>query len=525
MTKLNILILVIKIYVIGVLIAAAIISPPAASFVPLILLAWYLFLWRWPLSAILILLTQYFVFASIPLLLSGTLPFWAGSLFSLPVLGIIHINLQQAALQIKFHPSERTRGLTGLSLTSLSLALAILSVSIVFANWALLMAGIILCVYLGSLFIFVYNNFPVKTILEDQIQLRLLAGKQEHVQVNLKPLTRYGSRLLIESDQSWVKVINNNLLLKDEAITLRLSLSPELSGPSPAKLRASALDRWGLIQTNFLIEPVNLLVIPRARYASWLAQQYLAGTRPGSLLLVSNIGAIKAAQGLRRGIEYYGNRLYQSGDSLKNIDWKHTCKYDELVSKEFTEPRGQPAIILVNLVAGDAEEADLLAYNIIVTAISLGRENIPAVISAYNHQDVILITEYLSAQELVLRSLQVVKEIVTLRNREKYLNPPNISRLKSNLNRLKQIEGHSAGVLSELLEVEYKNLLAESRINPVTLALSRALAKVPQQSSVVTISHRNHDAESLAFNSYRLSKKGVALINIDLLPAKGRGRT
>jgi len=78
------------------------------------------------------------------------------------------------------------------------------------------------------------------------------------------------------------------------------------------------------------------------KYAAWLTRQYLAGTKPGSLPIVSNIQAIKPLLGLRRGIEYYGSQLYQPGDSLKSIDWKHSAKYDKLISKEFIEFHGRP---------------------------------------------------------------------------------------------------------------------------------------------------------------------------------------
>ncbi|GAI15654.1 unnamed protein product, partial [marine sediment metagenome] len=93
---------------------------------------------------------------------------------------------------------------------------------------------------------------------------------------------------------------------------------------------------------------------------AWLAKRYLAETKPGVLPLISNISALRPIHGLRRGVEYYGSQLYQPGDSLKSIDWKHSVKYNELISKEFTELHGQPAIILINLAVGNAEEADKL---------------------------------------------------------------------------------------------------------------------------------------------------------------------
>lgn len=128
------------------------------------------------------------------------------------------------------------------------------------------------------------------------------------------------------------------------------------------------------------------MVIPRATYADYLARQYLSGSKTGRLPLVSSVGAVKSLYGLRQHIEFYGNRMYQPGDSIKNIDWKHSVKYNELVSPEFFEVQGQPMIMLVNLVAGSVDESDKLAYNIIAAALSLAQDGIPTAIAAYDDQ-------------------------------------------------------------------------------------------------------------------------------------------
>jgi hypothetical protein len=69
-------------------------------------------------------------------------------------------------------------------------------------------------------------------------------------------------------------------------------------------------------------------------------------------------------------------------------------------------------------------------------------------------------------------------------------------------------------VLAELLQLEYQSLDNTARINPVTKALLETLAKVDKQSNIVVISQRNHDAEALAFNVSRFTRKGNAVINV-----------
>jgi len=56
-------------------------------------------------------------------------------------------------------------------------------------------------------------------------------------------------------------------------------------------------------------------------------------------------------------VEYFDSRSYQPGDLLKNIDWKHTLKLNQLIVKEYIEVGGQVAIIAVNLSVTDAEVA------------------------------------------------------------------------------------------------------------------------------------------------------------------------
>jgi hypothetical protein len=256
------------------------------------------------------------------------------------------------------------------------------------------------------------------------------------------------------------------------------------------------------------------VVIPRARYARWLAQKYISGTGAGNLPFISSLSPGENDRGLRQGIEYYGSRLYQPGDSLKNIDWKHTSKYNELITKEFSEFQGQPAILLVNLASGSSEEADKLAYNIILTALSLGSENIPAALAVYDQEKVIMVSSALPAMPLLVRSMQIIKEIVILPSPARYLETADVLRLQANIRRVGQTDSPPSSALKQLLLAEYTNLSHSARLNPCTLALNAVMAKTEERSSIVVISQRNHDAEALAFQAYRLTRRGNAIIYI-----------
>ena len=146
------------------------------------------------------------------------------------------------------------------------------------------------------------------------------------------------------------------------------------------------------------------------------------------------------------------------------------------------------------------EEKDKLAYNIIVAALSLAQDGIPTALAAYDDQGVILSTPSLASHELTVRTLEIVKEIVTRENTAKSLNPPDVARLRANIRRLSETESAPAGVLRELLQIELKNLGHIARSSHCTAALNEVMMKANQQSTVLVISNQNHDAEALAVN-------------------------
>lgn len=505
-----------KVYVAAALIIATILSPLSLSFAPILLLVWYLYLWRWPINAFVNLLTEYFMFFAIAILL--TLP--VGSLFSLlialPVLLLVNRGLREAAESTTYQVTRYKRKPTSIYITLFLIATTSLGISLLLNSLSILIASATVITYFVILGGLIFRQFPLKPVEEVQVQQRMVAGSEEHLYIKLTTKTKMGGLLFIDSPYGWLKIRPDILSLKESRLLVEVSLSPTLSGPSTIKLQGHATDRWGIMQTKFELEPIHLYVIPRARYADWLARKYLAKTKRGTLPLISNINieVLKPIYGLRRGAEYYGSQLYQPGDSLKNIDWKHSLKYNELITKEFTEFHGQSAIILINLTVGNVEEADKLAYKIIVTAISLARENIPAALAVYNHEGVRVTTQTLQARQLLFQSLQVAKEMVTSIDPVKYLNPPDITRLRANINRIRFVESTSSKRLTQLLELEYKILNDNARLNPATKALTEAFTKVDKQSNIVIISHHNHDAEALAFNAFSFARKGNAVITV-----------
>jgi hypothetical protein len=314
------------------------------------------------------------------------------------------------------------------------------------------------------------------------------------------------------SSCDWVVLDSSPLALVYGTNTIQLTVKPTFSGPQRILLGGYCLDRWGLSRVDFEIEPAAPVIIPRAHYAAWLAKKFLAGSYPG---ISTGIKAFKFLPEMGHGLEYYGSRLYQSGDSLKNIDWKHSLKHDELISREFIEPQGQPVLMLINLVAGGTEQADRLALDIISGAISLAVEKLPASIAAYNGETVVTVTGMLSSAKLVSCALDLIERIRVIPFPARYLNPPDLAKMKSNLARLRLLPGQAARTLEELMQVEYANLHRAAVGSVATEALMKGLARTGRPCTVAVISGRNHDAEALSYLTLSIAKdKRIAITAI-----------
>ena len=507
--------IVLKIYTIAALIVAAVWSPLTFSFIPILLLVWFLYQWRWPLSHLVDFLTQFFLFFAIGLLFSPIVGSYFALLMSLPLIGAIDLKLRDIGRVSLPDAGSLTRSITNIGMVIISITTGILIVGLLVGSITLLLACGIVIVYLLSIFLVIWQKLPVTPVTSEAQQLRVVAGREVKTEIILNSQAKINGMLFLQSPYSWFKTMPNAFIpLATSEIRVKASVTPPLAGPTYIKINACVIDPWGLSQVRFEISPVQLVVIPRARYADWLARKYLGGTKFGRLPLVSNVGGIRSLFGLRQGIEFYGNRMYQPGDSMKNIDWKHSVKYHELVTKEFFDIQGQPVIMLINLVANDTDEKDKLAYNIIAAAISLAQDGIPAALAAYDDHGIILTTTSLAAQELTIRTLETVKEIVTKGNATKSLKPPDVGRLQANIRRLKQSESQPSSVLRELLQIELKSLSHNARSSPCTAALNEVMAKTNQQSTILVISNQNHDAEALAFNLHTLTVKGNAVIAV-----------
>ncbi|MFC2007081.1 DUF58 domain-containing protein [Chloroflexota bacterium] len=430
----------------------------------------------------------------------------------IPAIYVLDNNLKQDTQHIaEFTRFKKGRNITVIFMTLLTLILSMLFVSFVLNNLVLLFTAIIVALYLLATTINILFTIPRLLLDSATIKKRVIAGTTVDINLDISGRTHQRIYCFIEPADYWVKVNPRRFVLTGNKMRISLSFIPPLAGPSHLRLQLSAIDSRGLIQVNQLLEPVELHVIPRAKYAEWLATKYLEQTGVNAAApLPSDINIAP-----RRGIEYFESRDYQPGDQLKNIDWKHTLKLNQMIIKEYVEAGEKAAIIAVNLAVTGAEEADRLAFNLITTALTLARDNIPAALAAYNHERVVLTTDITHPTETLNQALSLIKEITRVIFSQRHLQPPDIAQLKRNINHLRQVKSEPAQRLLNLLDFEYRAIEENAKNHPATTALSQVTRHAPAPAMIALVSELNHDTEALLITTEKLSRRDFTTVSIN----------
>jgi uncharacterized protein (DUF58 family) len=266
------------------------------------------------------------------------------------------------------------------------------------------------------------------------------------------------------------------------------------------------------METSQTYDAAELLVIPRARFAEWLARKYLEGPAISGLPIPFSSST---RSGKRGGVEYYSNRPYELGDRLKDIDWKHSFKFQKLIVKEYREAWGLRNIVAVNLETADVEEADELAYNLIMVLLTLAQEGYPVSIAAYCRHGAAQVTPPLSPQEGLLRGLRLMGEITLSEPPQRFLAPPDLLKLRRFIEALSGL-GDNLGSLLEALKFQRQALERAAEEHPASRALCQAIHQISPPATITLLSNWGHDAEPLAVMVDRLHQRGYTFITLGL---------
>ena len=528
------LLILCRVYVIAALVIAGVSAPVVYAVIPWSMLLAYLYLEFRPSpvkdQAHLRLPCILFLTLSLPVFFEPLLGVWFSPLLALPVLPLLDHSLRQFASNYKsgsppaFATGSSVREGRRPTELCLWLSLSLFTIGLValaLAGWSLLLSVALVSVYLTGLIVLVWRRANPQSLVPSHqspapvsaevISRRVVAGNFIQAPVRLVNRSMLAGHLRLFSPYPWFSVMPSRLVLDKPVIEIEVSLKAPLAGPAPVALAAVFIDPWGLIKNDFTMKILDLFVIPRAKYAEWLARKYLETSRGGSQGVMTAV-ATSTRRASRRGIEFYGLRAYQPGDSARTIDWKHTSKLHEIIVKEFLDTGAESAVVAVNLSVTGEEEKDKVVSDLITTALTLARENIPSALAAYNHREVVRTTRLLDPRQALIGALSLVREITISLNPRRYLAVPDVGRLKANLSRLRQSRHASANKLAELLQLEYTALLETARQNPATAALNNVLAGVKGKVNVLIVSGRNHDAEALAFNEHALKSRGYRFL-------------
>lgn len=506
-----------RISLIAALIAAGIFAPVMFAAIPWLMLAAYLYLIFQPDAGRRFGIPFHLMLAmSLPLFFVPVTGTWLSPILVLPVLPLLDDSLRQIAARQDFTPASaklaagpRLTAITGKLAVSLGI---IAAAALVLAGWTLLVSVGVVTLFLVIAIIISMHNKPDVSIAAGPSGWRVVAGLTGKAAVQLSTKGRRktsGGYLLLDCRLPWFTVKPGAFAFKP-LVELEAKFTPPLAGPASLEIDASYIDAQGLTRFDFTLKGLELLVIPRARYAEWMARKYLEMSRPGNHGAADSAAASNRSS--RRGIEFYGLRPYQPGDTARSIDWKHTSKLHQVIVKEFVDNNAECAVIAVNLSAGDDEEKDKLVYDYITAALTLARENIPSAIAAYNHLEVIKVTPLLEPRQALIQALNLTGEVTVTPNRRRFQAVPDVRRIKSNLRMLKSSGTGPADRLAGLLEIEYASLERQAKQHAGTAALAGALAAMKTKPNIISISVRNDDAAALAFTRRLLETSGYRFI-------------
>jgi uncharacterized protein (DUF58 family) len=428
------------------------------------------------------------------------------SILVLPAIYLLDQNLKEYALTLLLKPKKRAREPTPLLKSALIALGVILATSITLVNPTLISAAAVLFAYFAFIVGVAVRRVPKNPIQNTKTWSRLLVGNTEKKTIQLSSATKQSLYFTVTPLQKWVRVKQSSYILKsDKNADIEVTFTPPLAGPTKIQLAGSTLDVRGLIQNTQLIETIELHVLPRAKYAEWLAKKFLEHSGVGASATAAT-SQLKAAKLARKSVEYYGNRPYQPGDRLREIDWKHTYMLGELVAKDFEGTHKQPTIIAANFDTDSAEKADRLAYNVIVSALTSAIEALPSGTAFFNHDAVISAAGPADSRETIKKALKYTGLIKVRPQPMRILQPEIPVEIPASRQENSQIK--------ELLEFEASINQKITKAYPGSQALNKCVEKTLTPSMIIVASSLTDEEKALLIALHKLEDKGHKIIKI-----------
>lgn len=413
---------------------------------------------------------------------------------------------------LSFHQVGR-RGSDVLKIT-LSSVFLVLFVSVIVWNMTLAFTATVMLGFTGLLVAWTLRRVPKASLVETKSWSRIVAGDRETKQFAVTNQAQNRLFTKVEPVNSWAHISQSTFSFScKESIEVSMWFTPPLAGPSKIQLKTVYTDIRGLVETGQLLEPLSLHTIPRAKYAQWLANRYLEQTALGEGGFAAEAQRSKLAVA-KHGVEFQGSRPYQAGDRLKDIDWKHSHMLGELIVKEFSGAQRKTGIIVADLTAKDVEDADRLAYNLVMSALTLATESLPSALAVHNEREVVAVSRPMNPRETLKKAMALTEKIAVSEPKFRVLQSPEFRMLKRSIDQLDNGEVESNAKLSEVLKIELLANEEAAKTHPATLALTKAIEKLNGPAMIVVVSSAGSDFGGLSLTLERLKEKGFSSVYV-----------
>lgn len=460
----------------------------------------------------------------LPQAFSGTLGIIPSLILVLPTLVLFDSQLGKTA--IFFWPISST------DRYRITITLKALGLSLIFTSmWGVLIDSFILSatsiLLITTLFVrlgWEYYFLKSQPILVTPKRIRTLAGTERVSTLEATNQTRFPINFTLRSQDNSVIVDRTYFSIdSNTTVDIPITIKCQLSGPSRPQVRLGINGPRGLLSITVNSQPLEIRVIPRARYASWLAEKYLKGTGRGVETTSTDI--FGTATGKMQGVEFQQLREYQPGDKLRQIDWNHTHKFGKFFIRERLDPTQGDVMIILNTVAENPEEADWIAYNLVMSSLSASQQGLPTSILAYNDNRPVLINNNLKSRDAVEKALHLASRIHRSKPIGRHLTPPNLTHLRRfTRNKPQQNDVDSSVIeetegLNKLLLVELNAIKINADNHPIAPSIRHYLSKATKETTITLVSCWNHDSEILTVTIPKLRNLGYRVI--DLMSEKG----
>ena len=402
------------------------------------------------------------------------------------------------------NPTNTLKGLAIALLLTFIISLSTQTLTLILSSTALI-------IYLTATTINTYLKIPKTPLKENKTWSRTIVGNPETQEFNIENKTTQQTIITLTPIDPWVKIQPTHSIQSPKTQTkATINFTPPLAGPQKIQIQATIVDKRGLIQTNQILEPIDLHIIPKAKYAAWLANKYLEQTSSGGGM--GEAIARPTSSAAKRGVEYYGSRQYQVGDLIKDIDWKHSYMLGELIVKQFTGATGQVGILVADLTTPDAEATDKLSYNLIMSALTLATEGLPSALAAFNEKEVLAATPVMNPRETLKQALQITEKITIAQPKQKVLQSIETRRLKRSIEQLGKVGSKSAEKLEKILEFELEAKVLSAKNQPATEALTRVTNNAKGPTVITVTSGMNTNSEALTLTLEKLKEQGHSIV-------------